>query len=86
MACASLGPKEETSARRGRRGSRPRPTGISGCSVLVGVAQRPVAHRAQRSAQQRVSPRLHLLLEPPSAATSFHIRLLGPAGALSHPL
>ena len=31
-------------------------------------------------------PRLHLLLEPPSAATSFHIGSLGPTGALSHPL
>jgi hypothetical protein len=55
-ACASSGPKEETSAGRGRRGGRPRPDGISRCSVLIGVAQQPVAHRAQPLAQRRVSP------------------------------
>lgn len=66
VARASLGPKEETSARRGRRSGRPRPTGISGCSVLVGVAQRPVAHRAQRSAQRRVFPGCTCCWSPPA--------------------
>ena len=84
-ACASSGPREETSAGRGRRGGRPRPDGISRCSVLIGVAQRPVTHRAQPSAQTRVSPAAPVA-GAPRRGRQLPRRMLGPAETLNRPL